>query len=126
MEKTLKIILVALLSFVVLFGLSQPKSYAYDFNTSINGLEQKVKDDKTNPDAANNIAASVINWIFGISVAVAVIVLMITGLKFIVGSTQEKAEYKKSLIPLVVGVLILVFATTIVKVIFSLSTSAGG
>jgi hypothetical protein len=41
-------------------------------------------------------------------------------LKFIVGSTQEKAEYKKSLVPIVVGVAILVFATTIVNVLFSL------
>ena len=45
---------------------------------------------------------------------------MYTGLKFIVGSTQEKAEYKKSLVPIVVGVAILVFATTIVNVLFSL------
>lgn len=47
---------------------------------------------------------------------------MYTGLKFIVGSTQEKAEYKKSLMPLVVGVIILVFATTIVNVIFSINS----
>ena len=59
-------------------------------------------------------------WI--ISIVVAVIVLMYTGLKFIVGSTQEKAEYKKSLMPLVVGVIILVFATTIVNVIFSINS----
>ncbi|MBR2744450.1 MAG: TrbC/VirB2 family protein [Clostridia bacterium] len=71
-------------------------------------------------DGVNNIAGTVINWLWGISIVVAVIVVMVVGIKFIIGSTQEKAEYKKSLIPLVVGVALVVFATTIVKFLFGM------
>ena len=74
----------------------------------------------TSNSGATDIASKIVSWIWIISIIVAVIVLMYTGLKFIVGSTQEKAEYKKSLVPIVVGVAILVFATTIVNVLFSL------
>lgn len=35
------------------------------------------------------------------------------------GSLQEKAEYKKSMIPLVVGVIVVMGATTIAKLLFS-------
>lgn len=70
---------------------------------------------------ATDIGSKIVTWIWGISIVVAVVVLMIIGLKYIIGGAQEKAEYKKSLIPVVVGVLVLVFATTIVKVLFSIN-----
>lgn len=123
MKKSLKFILVALISLMVLFGVSQTTSFAgradvdETLKTVNNATGGSIGD-------AGKIGGNIVNWIWGISIVVAVVVLMITGLKFIIGSTQEKAEYKKSLIPLVVGVLILVFATTIVKVIFSMGSNA--
>lgn len=123
MKKSLKFVVVALISLMVLFGVSQTVSLAEragveDTLTTVNSATGGSIGD------AGEIGGNIVNWIWGISIVVAVVVLMITGLKFIIGSTQEKAEYKKSLIPLVVGVLILVFATTIVKVIFSMGSSA--
>lgn len=119
MKKSLKFILVALISLMVLFGMSQTVSLAEraDPDATLQTVNSATGGDI---DEAADIGGSIVNWIWGISIVVAVVVLMITGLKFIIGSTQEKAEYKKSLIPLVVGVLILVFATTIVKVLFSM------
>ncbi len=119
MKKTLKLILVALISFALLFGMTQTVSFAAkaDPETTLTKVNSATGGDI---GEAATIGGNIVNWIWGISIVVAVVVLMVTGLKFIVGSTQEKAEYKKSLIPLVVGVLILVFATTIVKVLFGM------
>ena len=120
MKKAIKVLMAAVISLTMMFSFAQPVSYAFDSQNALNTLEQKVQNSSVDTGKASDIGAAVINWIWGISIVVAVVVLMITGLKFIVGSTNEKAEYKKSLIPLVVGVLILVFATTIVKVLFSI------
>lgn len=119
MKKTLKVLLIAAIAFSVLFGFSQPISLAKeDPSTILTNLN--TAGNAANTSEVNKVGGTIINWIWAISIVIAVVVLMITGLKFIMGSTQEKAEYKKSLIPLVVGVLILVFATTIVKILFSM------
>lgn len=116
MKKSLKFILIALMSLMILFGMTQTVSFA-----KIDpGFVANMDGNEANTTEISKIGGTVVNWIWAISIVVAVIVLMITGLKFILGSTQEKAEYKKSLIPLVVGILLLVFATTIVKIIFSI------
>ena len=49
-----------------------------------------------------------------LGVIIAVIALMIIGLKFILGSVTEKAEYKKSLMPVVIGIFIIATITGIV------------
>lgn len=119
MKKTLKVIFIIAVMLFGLLGVSQNISFAE--KADVGGTLDNVNSATGGGigDAAI-IGGNIVNWIWGISIVVAVVVVMITGLKFIVGSTQEKAEYKKSLIPLVVGVLILVFATTIVKVLFGM------
>lgn len=119
MKKTLKVIFIIAVMLFGLLGVSQNISFAE--KADVGGTLDNVNSATGgNIGDAATIGGNIVNWIWGISIVVAVVVVMITGLKFIVGSTQEKAEYKKSLIPLVVGVLILVFATTIVKVLFGM------
>lgn len=117
MKKTVKIIAILLMVFGLFFTTVAPTvSFAEDAKT-ITG--QLSKDDNAGQEEITNIGSKVMSFIWILSIVVAVIVLMYTGLKFIVGSANEKAEYKKSLVPIVVGVLILVFATTIVNALFS-------
>lgn len=54
-----------------------------------------------------------------ISAIVAVIVLMIIGLKYIMGSVEEKANYKATMVPYVVGCILAVAGTTIVSFIYN-------
>lgn len=49
---------------------------------------------------------------------VSVIVLIIIGIKYIVGSTEEKAEYKESMIPYIIGA-VLVFVTSNILAVVS-------
>ena len=120
MKKFGKILLSAMLVLAMFFGFAQTVSLAAP---DVGGIIDNIESQEAKPETekANEIGAKIINWIWAISVVVAIIVLMIIGLKFILGSTSEKAEYKKSLIPVVVGVLVLVFATTIVRVLFGIN-----
>ncbi len=118
MKKTLKVLSVVLLSVAMLFVFAQPVSFAARQSTEevinmTNGGNQMSGE-------VGNIAGTIINWIWGISIIVAIIVVMVIGIKFIIGGTQEKAEYKKSLMPVAVGVILVVFATTLVKFLFSM------
>lgn len=48
----------------------------------------------------------------------AVIVLIVLGLKYMMGSAEEKAEYKKTLMPYVIGALLVFAASTIAGVLY--------
>lgn len=50
----------------------------------------------------------------------AVIVLIVLGVKYMMGSAEEKAEYKKTMIPYVIGALLIFAATTIVNVLYGM------
>ena len=52
-------------------------------------------------------------------VVIAVIVLMVLGIKYMMGSAEEKAEYKKTMIPYIVGAILIFAATTIANVVYN-------
>ena len=49
-----------------------------------------------------------------------VAVLIILGIKYMMGSVEEKAEYKKSMLPYVIGAVFVFAATNIVGYIYNL------
>lgn len=64
-------------------------------------------------------AGVVLGAIRNVSAVVAVIALMIIGIKYMIGSVEERAEYKKTLIPYVIGCVLVVSITTIVSFIYN-------
>lgn len=119
MKKVLKFTATILLSVMLILAVGQPVISRADSVSDITKVVEQKKNDPANGDLTN-IAQTVVHWIWVISIIVAIIVVMIVGIKFIIGSAQEKAEYKKSLMPLVVGVALVVFATTIVRFLFGM------
>lgn len=65
--------------------------------------------------------ANVLGVIQVIGIIVAAIVLVIAGIKFMFGSIEEKAEYKKAMIPYLIGSVLLVAATTIPKIAYEIT-----
>lgn len=64
---------------------------------------------------------NIVNPIIGVlrygGIGISVIVLMILGIKYMVGSVSEKAEYKKSMMAYIVGVALLVSTTQLLAII---------
>ena len=56
-------------------------------------------------------------------VVIAVIILMVLGIKYMMGSAEEKAEYKKTMIPYLVGAILIFAASTIANVVYQFATS---
>ena len=55
-------------------------------------------------------------------VVIAVVVLMVLGIKYMMGSAEEKAEYKKTMIPYLVGAILIFAASTIANVVYQFAT----
>ena len=123
MKKILKNSVIILITILLAFTFVQP-SFADETATGsdVGSIVDSVS--KNNGKALdsniNNVSATVINWIWAISIIISIIVLMVIGIQYIIGGTQAKADYKKTLIPVVVGIGLIVFATTIVKFLFGM------
>ena len=84
----------------------------------MNSSAESNRDNDTSEltEKAGKIMATIRN----IAVIAAVIIIMILGIKYMLGSVEEKAEYKKSFMPLIVGIVLVVAATAIASFIFGM------
>ena len=64
--------------------------------------------------------ANIIGYLQWIGIIAGVAIIAIFGIKYMMGSLEEKAEYKKTMIPFIVGAAVLMLAPQIAKLIFSI------
>ena len=86
------------------------------FDPSLNDIKSGSK---TFIDKANVVLAII--RILG--TVVAVITLMVIGIKFMFGSTEDKASYKETMVPYIVGAVMLFAIPNFLAVIFDLVSS---
>lgn len=78
----------------------------------------KANTSATGTTEIQNFGGDIMGVINVVGVVVAVVVLMVIGIKYMMGSAEEKAEYKKTMIPYIVGAVLIFGATTIANVVF--------
>ncbi|MBQ3145577.1 MAG: TrbC/VirB2 family protein [Clostridia bacterium] len=66
-------------------------------------------------------AANVVATLRNIAAIAAVVIIAILGIKYMLGSVEEKAEYKKSFMPLIVGIIVVTLALQIAAMIFNVA-----
>ena len=54
-----------------------------------------------------------------VGVVLSVIILIVLGIKYMMGSAEEKAEYKKSMMPYVIGAALIFAASALAQVIYN-------
>lgn len=113
MKKNIKIILILLLIIVALINntvfakdVIDPKGYTPG---SLN---------KKDASKVITIAGKILAVVRNIGIIISVIVLSIIGLKYMMCSVDEKANYKENMTPYVVGCLLLAMSTTIPSIIY--------
>lgn len=114
MKKTVKL-LSAILLLITICAISN-----VCFATSVGGVDfpqGTAADTSTIAQKAANIVATLRN----IAAIAAVVIIAILGIKYMLGSVEEKAEYKKSFVPLIVGVVVVVLALQIANMIFGIA-----
>lgn len=113
MNKTIKAISVLLIAAMMLFTISTTV-FAVDPNGIISNMNN-VNNVDTN--SISTIGGQIANILSTIGIIVGVIVLLVLGIKYMMGSTSEKAEYKKTMIPYLIGVVLLVAITQFIGLI---------
>ena len=73
-------------------------------------------------DQMNEIVGTILGFVQVIGSAIAVIMIVVLGIKYMVGSAEEKAEYKKTMIPYLVGAICIFAASTIANVVYTAVT----
>lgn len=119
MKKTMKVISVLLMIVMISFTLSSIVAA-----TTGNPVDSTlgIMDSNKNSGQADGVAkigGQIAGILTTVGIVVAVIVLLILGIKYMMGSASEKAEYKKTMIPYIVGAVLVLGASSIVRIVFS-------
>lgn len=102
------ILLIVSMGTSIVYGLTPGEMSA---NTSATGTTQ-----------VQSLGQNLMGVIQVAGVVIAVIILMILGIKYMMGSAEEKAEYKKTMIPYLVGAILIFAASTIANVVYQFAT----
>lgn len=69
----------------------------------------------------DNFGQGIIKVITTVGSICSVVVLIILGIKYMMGSVEEKAEYKKTLLPYAIGAGMVFAASSLVSVIYNIA-----
>ena len=129
MKRTIKLVSILLLVVVVSMTLTTVVSAKTDGDKGIDaaGIAGGLKGTTS---AAQEDVTKIGNQLIGIittvGVVVAVIILLVLGIKYMMGSASEKAEYKKTMIPYLVGAILIFGASAITNVVVGLAQGITG
>ena len=120
MKLSLKMILAVLTALLLVvmintnaFATSTPTQLVEDVRNSGNGIMQNTTD-------LTNMAGKVLKLIRTATVILGTVIIAFLGIKYMMGSVEEKSEYKKSMMPLVIGIIVVMAATSIASLLFGL------
>ena len=117
MKKSVKIISALLVAIMLIITIA-PYALATVDTGIITDIDQKGKGRAEGSEGVIAIAGNVVKWIRTLAAIAAVVIISVLGIKYMIGSAEEKAEYKKSFIPLIIGILVVVAAAQIATMIF--------
>lgn len=121
MKKQIKIISIVLVVLMALTAVSSVVLAATDLTDKITQIGEG--NDSANADKVVSLGATIVTIMQTVGIVVAVVVLLVIGIKYMIGSAEEKAEYKKTMIPYIVGAVLLFAATTIVNVVYNMANA---
>ena len=71
------------------------------------------------PEAAATVVSTAVGLLKWVGGAMAIIMLMFAGIKYMTAGADEKAAVKESLLPLVIGAILIFGAVSIVEIFFN-------
>ena len=77
-------------------------------NQSVNGVNE-----------ITNLGQQIVGILQTVGIILSVVILIILGIKYMMGSAEEKAEYKKTMIPYVMGAIFIFAASTLANVVYN-------
>ena len=113
-KKTMKI-LTTIATILLMISMGSSIVFATDGGIAPNGLTPTYN----GTGDIQTVGQKVMGIINTVGVVVAVVILMVLGIKYMMGSAEEKAEYKKTMMPYIIGAVLIFGATTIANAIYN-------
>lgn len=101
------------------FGTSQDTDIVNGINTDF--YKPSSADNAKNANLLKDMANTIIGFIQIIGSILSVVVLVVLGIKYMMGSAEEKAEYKQSMKPYIIGAIMVFGITNILSIIANIS-----
>lgn len=120
MKKTMKILSIILIALMLTAFMGTMSLAGDDSGDIVNGLFSGGDADTS---GIEGVGSNIVSIVTTIGIIVAVIVLLILGIKYMMGSASEKAEYKKTMIPYLVGAVLIFGASAIAKAVIAMTGS---
>lgn len=120
MKKTIKIMSIVLIAIMLVASISSV-ALADDPMSVLNNMTN-TSTNSTTTDDLTNLGGNIVAIIQVVGIVIAVIVILVIGIKYLVASPEGKAEYKKTMIPYLVGAVLIFAGTTIVRVVYQVVT----
>lgn len=123
MKNSLKLISTVVVIMIIALTFSSTVCKGFNAGTVISGVARNADSSEQNIAMTDftSKAGKILAYIRNIAAIAGVLLIAFLGIKYMMGSLEEKAEYKKSFIPLIVGAIVVVAATTIAATIFQIA-----
>ena len=118
MKKVSKIVLVMMILMLVV---SVTTSVLAVTGTDVTP-EQMTGQSDADVGGITDIGNSIIRILSTAGIVISVVVLIVLGIKYMMGSAEEKAEYKKTMMPYIVGAALIFAASALAQVIYQFFT----
>ena len=114
MNRTVKILMWFIIIMMTFTGLSFVNAYGV---ADANGKSTTI----TGESDINTFSQNAVLILGTIGSIISVVILIVLGIKYMLGSVEEKAEYKKTLLPYIIGAAFVFAASAIAPVIYNLA-----
>ena len=127
MNKTIKNVLV-ITTIIACFTLFTTSVFATEwsdptvFKETTDGGQGLIDNPSDTDGKINSLTSTILGIIQVVGTVGAIGILMVLGIKYMMGSVEEKASYKKSMLPYVVGAVLIFSATNIATVIYNMAS----
>lgn len=79
--------------------------------------------DNTSAKKIETITGTILKTITNIGIVISVVMLAVLGIKYMLGSVEEKADYKQGLVPYAIGAFVLFGISAVVKVVMGIGST---
>ncbi len=123
-KSCLKVFILLILSLLIITTVS---NYSYASGDAISNPDYYKPGGITtaDTDAVTQKVNRIVGAIVTLGTVTSVITVIILGIKYMLGTLEEKADYKKSMLPYLIGAVLLFASSTVVSIIAKLVQGTG-
>ena len=121
MKKSIKIASIALI--IIAIVMISTSVFATTTNGNYRPSDVKEVINTSNTENIEGLGGRIVGIIRVVGTIAAVAMLIVLGIKYMMGSAEERAEYKKTLFPYFIGAILIFAATNLADIIYSWAQS---